>query len=582
MRNRGGMAGRRQAQTGAARFLAPVAGWHDVSSADGGQGQAQEMVNFWPTARGVQIRGGSVEYADAGERIDRIFEHSSPTGRILFGTSASRLYNLDRLSTGDDTHARAHGFSNGDWSTSQVTTSGGTFLIGFNGEDAGIYYEDRIRPYIDGANKLFTISFDALTEEFTAGDTVTGATSGTTGTLRIATTPASSTAGSLYIESSASSLTFIDNETITGAASGSATIDGTSATEISSPPSVSGVDTANINYVWQFKQRVFLIEKDSMSAWYLPVDSFGGTASEINLGSVFGLGGNLLFGVNWSIDSGEGLDDVCLFVTTEGEIAVYVGTDPSSASTWALRGVYRIPKPVNKHAGVKVGADVVILTEGGMFSVSRIVQGGIGTVEGSALSQPIENTWIDAVGAQTTVKRMTAEFWPEKSLMIVGAPNDSSVSVSIRKRGFAFHTQTGAWSEIRAWEMIAVKLSGEILYFSDADGKVFKANETGQDDGDEILAWCYCTPQSLGGFRARAIEVAIDYDGSITTISPRAISEGGTALADSDEDFSSIDNVADAEGRTLAPGVYVTSDTTNANTLELLGFTLRYESSRRF
>src|SRR3546814_11463455 len=59
-----------------------------------------------------------------------------------------------------------------------------------------------------------------------------------------------------------------------------------------------------MSYVWVYKSRLWFAQKDSMTAWYMDnADSIGGTAEPFPLGGVFGLGGSLLFGSAWYIDS---------------------------------------------------------------------------------------------------------------------------------------------------------------------------------------------------------------------------------------------------------------------------------------
>ena len=86
--------------------------------------------------------------------------------------------------------------------------------------------------------------------------------------------------------------------------------------------------------------------------------------------------GQFYLGQRGSLDSGSGLDDVCIFVSDQGEIAVYQGTDPASASTWSLVGVYEIGKPLNKHASFGAGGDLAILTEDGIIPVSEALRKG--------------------------------------------------------------------------------------------------------------------------------------------------------------------------------------------------------------
>ncbi|MGB7243551.1 MAG: hypothetical protein WBC93_15885, partial [Sulfitobacter sp.] len=91
--------------------------------------------------------------------------------------------------------------------------------------------------------------------------------------------------------------------------------DGTTWTAITgaSSPAITGVTTSELSHVWSFANRLFFVRKGTMEAWYLPVDSIGGAASTFSLAGVFKKGGALLFGATWSLDSGDGPNEQCVF-----------------------------------------------------------------------------------------------------------------------------------------------------------------------------------------------------------------------------------------------------------------------------
>ena len=75
---------------------------------------------------------------------------------------------------------------------------------------------------------------------------------------------------------------------------------------ITGPADSNVVDGRNLSYVWKYRNRLYFIEKDSMNAWYLGIDSVGGLLKQIPLsGSATG-GGSLIFGAVWSLDAGDG------------------------------------------------------------------------------------------------------------------------------------------------------------------------------------------------------------------------------------------------------------------------------------
>src|SRR5690606_5522465 len=135
------------------------------------------------------------------------------------------------------------------------------------------------------------------------------------------------------------------------------TVNGTS-----SPRSITGVDTDTLSHVWKYSSRLWFVGED-MSAWYLPALAVGGAATEFPLQGVFSKGGALLFGAAFSYDAGDGLDDYCVFFTTEGEFALYQG-DP--ADTMTKVGVYEIGRPLHKNAHFRAGGDVGVLTDDGI------------------------------------------------------------------------------------------------------------------------------------------------------------------------------------------------------------------------
>ena len=137
-----------------------------------------------------------------------------------------------------------------------------------------------------------------------------------------------------------------------------------------STPAITGVTTTNLIHINSFKSRLFFIEKASMKAWYLPVNSIGGAASQLDFTSIFKSGGYLMAMGTWSLDGGYGMDDYAVWVTSNGEFAVYKGTDPSSSSTWALVGVYSLGSPMGRKCLQKYQGDLLYIGKDGVAPLS--------------------------------------------------------------------------------------------------------------------------------------------------------------------------------------------------------------------
>lgn len=366
---------------------------------------------------------------------------------------------------------------------------------------------------------------------------------------------------------------------------------------------ITGIAGGELNDVWKFKNRLFFVQKNSFSAWYLPPLAFQGAALEIPLGAVFSLGGKLLFGCTWSLDSGAGLDDVCLFVTTEGEVAVYQGSDPSDANNWSLSGVYHIGRPLDREGWFRSGGDIMILTDEGIISVSSAVQGDRSGIRSNAITASIEEEWrrITDLGG-TATDRFTVSLWHSESMLIVGLPSSSRVF----KRSLVANIRTGAWAEYFGWGAKCFGLHDNRLFFGTEEGGIVEANVTGSDDGAPYQC-VYIpsfnplgSPNDKSALHCRMVaktdnpyEFELFANGDHNLSIPPALSAGLSSGTDrwnasiwNDAIWNSGDEriaartewqTVNACGYALAPGVSITSSQVSAPVLEINSLHLRYE-----
>lgn len=238
-----------------------------------------------------------------------------------------------------------------------------------------------------------------------------------------------------------------------------------------------GLTNSDLSHVWSYAQRLFFVEKETKSFWYLPADAISGTLTEFRLNGVFNLGGSLLFGATWSLDTGDGLDDKLVLVTDLGEVAIYEGIDP--ASDFIRVGVYKLPKPLGPNAIQQVGGDLYIGTVEGLISLRSAIQRPPEEVNMSAVSRPIEPTWREtATERQATPWDITR--WDEKSMLIVSTPRATSDSEAYC---YVMNTEGNAWARYTGWNARAfAELNGQ-LYMATDDGKVHALEQSGSDDG---------------------------------------------------------------------------------------------------
>ncbi|NTF35564.1 hypothetical protein [Agrobacterium rubi] len=253
----------------------------------------------------------------------------------------------------------------------------------------------------------------------------------------------------------------------------------------STTPAITFADSttmASLNYGWIFKNRQFLIKNASLDAYYLDLNAVGGAASVFPLGGVMKKGGSLLMGFSWSIESGDGLGDYCVFVSTEGEVAIYSGSNPGDAADFALKGVYQIGKPLGKNAQIKSGADVLVATIDGLTPISQIFQRDRQTLALVSQSRAIEREWKLAANAAPTGWSMT--LWPEQNLVFVSFPENTVLPDTT----FVFNVLNGKWSIVKNWRASAYQTLQGSLFFGSSGGYCWQGDISGADDGAPFAA----------------------------------------------------------------------------------------------
>lgn len=460
-------------------FLAPIWGWvknQNVARPDPNTPQgAERLVNIFPTATGAELRGGSETYATLGDGtldVRSFMRYKNGAAEQLFAAIDSAIYDISLIVDGVPPASVVTGLTNGRWSSVQFAATGGVFLIAVNGSDNMRLY-DGLDWYPVTADPINQIAYDAGTADFHVGSVVTGGTSGAHGVILAIN--ADGNHGTLALGKIIAG-SFVDNEPLTDAAGGAAVTNGVSNVIFLG---LTGVATKDLSYVWSHASRLFAIRKNSMSFYYADIDQIGGALTEFPMGGIFPMGGSLLFGATWGLDTGGGLQNQCIFVTTEGEVAVFQGIDPSSAAGWSLVGVYRIGKPLGPKAWFSAGGDVVIATDIGLIPLSQAINRDVAALSPASVSFPIETAWNEAVAIRR-FDDWNCIVWPERQMVLTALPTGNGV----QPRMYVANARTGRWCEFDNWDGKCLVTFQGRLFFGSTGGQVIEGYVTGLDRGE--------------------------------------------------------------------------------------------------
>jgi hypothetical protein len=363
-------------------------------------GSAVILDNWFPTQRGLRLRGGCQQWTQLPDPVEPIisaFEYKHAGLERIFCATDTRLF--DVTFAGSPTLIAT--VTDGNYSTSQMANQGGgDFLLAVN--DAGDYPR----------------RFDGT------------------------------------------AWTYLNTDEITG------------------PPGSAVEHGHGLTYVWKYRNRWFFIEGGSFNAWFLPLDAIEGALQMIPLLGAATRGGKLLFGASWTIDSGDGLDDKCVFVTDQGEVLIFTGSDPTGVvGDWHQEGRYDISRVLDKNAHQKVGGDLLIETISGIIPLSAAIQKDVSQLSLSAITRDVEPTWRSEV-TKKSVYPWTMFSWHEENALFINFPG----GVAGKRYTLVINLHTGAACRYVGWDTMAFMGMQKKMFFGTQDGKIMQAETSGYDN----------------------------------------------------------------------------------------------------
>ena len=503
-----------------ASLPSPIGGWNARDSlAEMNPLDAVQMVNFFPTPTDVTLRSGYTKSSTGitGDVLS-LLNYSSPTGNMLFGATNSTIYNVNAATA----TVSLTGNTSGAWVQTSLTTAGGSFMPAVNGQDPMIVYDGSLWQRSattstaqtissitrGGAGNLTATLITAVAHGLVTGNTITvaGAVPAEfNGTYRVTVT-------------NATTLTY----TMAVAPSGDASTVGTYTVKYF----ITGENSNKFATVNLFKERLYFVIKDSLDFCYLPVDSINGAVTKFPLGGIFKNGGYLQAMGTWTIDAGYGVDDLAAFVTSNGEVAVYKGSDPSDPNDWSLVGIWNIGQTFNRKCMFKYGGDLLVLTEGGLVPLSAGLQ-STRLDPRVNITDKIFFAISQAITLYSNFYGWQINYFAKQNMLILNVP------VVNGTEQYVMHNITKSWARFTNIPANCWELSGDNMYFG-GDGFVGKFYDTNADAGTNIKAF---VQQAYSYFESRGQQKRF------TMVRPIFQTDNGvpTVLCGISTDFETVD-----------------------------------------
>ncbi|MFZ4761281.1 MAG: hypothetical protein ACOYK8_00500 [Alphaproteobacteria bacterium] len=308
----------------------------------------------------------------------------------------------------------------------------------------------------------------------------------------------------------------------------------------------SGLSVSSLIGVNLFKGRLYFTQQNSLKFWYLPVNAIAGTAVSFDLSFMCRLGGSLQAIGTWTRDGGDGADDIIVFITDRGEVLLYDGADPSSATDWSLIGVFRVGAPVGRRCLIKAGGDLGVIVEDGFLPLNQVLPYDRGVAQKLAISSAITNNLNEAVRLYKGNFGWQAVPYPRGHMLLFNIPTREG----IESQQYVMNSLSGAWCRFTGMNAACWTIFEDKLYFGGMDGRVYLADNGYHDNGAAIMgdmktAFNYAPPRqklkrftlcrpllSSDGNPSFSLDAQVDFDDSTSLSVFSSPSATGTASWD--------------------------------------------------
>lgn len=231
-----------------------------------------------------------------------------------------------------------------------------------------------------------------------------------------------------------------------------------------------GGGSATFNFVMQFKSQLWFIEQNSARAWYLPSGTVAGATTRFDFGNKFKHGGTLVGLWNWTMNSGVGIDDHLVALSSSGDVIVYKGSGPSF-SDWGQIGQYYIGAiPAGNRQGAPVGGELFLLSQLGVLPMSRLMAGDALDDASTYASKNISPLITTEMGVSRTALGWEIRNIPSESVFVVTVPKQTGLAY----KQYAMSAKTNGWCTFQDLPYVTGDQWVGTFYIGGPTGTVYK------------------------------------------------------------------------------------------------------------
>lgn len=245
---------------------------------------------------------------------------------------------------------------------------------------------------------------------------------------------------------------------------------------------LTGVTANDITSWTNWKGRLWCTFANSTKVGYLANSAISGAVTTFDLGQQMGRGGFVTAISTWTQDSKQTVDEYIAFITSRGQVIVYQGTDPSTANTFALVGVYDLGAPIGQRCFLRISGNLWIICVDGILPMSEMLTQDRAAAAKVAPTTMIQNAMMNA--ARLYKQNFGWQFmeYAKGQLAILNIPQvENNTSVQ-----FVMNTLTGAWCQFTGMNANCWANLNDVPYYGGNDGTIWQW-DIGSGDGDNAI-----------------------------------------------------------------------------------------------
>jgi hypothetical protein len=284
---------------------------------------------------------------------------------------------------------------------------------------------------------------------------------------------------------------------------------------VTAPATETWITPDQFNIVMAYQNRLWFADTSNLAVYYLPIQTKAGAVALLPLNAVFKRGGTIRAMYTWTTEGGENLNDQLAIFSSNGELALYGGVDPTNPADFGLQGVFRFDAPMSKHSVVNYGGELYVLISTGLVPMSTLMR-----AESEQLGQADRNVYSDFYG--TALRHRDSPGWqvihnPSSGRLICNTPQ-GGINTYRQEVRFMPSAIWATWSALpsRCWGWMDAR-----MFFGSDDGKIYEIHPSFlNDDGQPIKVDVMMTWSNYGTPASKHFKMVLPYTQSDGTPQP--------------------------------------------------------------